>query len=306
MYYGIDIGGTKTAFAVFNEQENELSRAVQPTPHQNYEALLSLIIKWVEAADFEWKTTGQVGIGFPGTVDKQGCLMALNVPALHGQPLIADLAQRLARPVFADNDANCFLLSEYQGGAVAHRHWCLGVTLGTGVGGALLHRGVLITGKNGGAGEFGHGAIHPMVLARYPELPLLSCGCGLQGCLEAYVSGTGLERLYQHQSTQPLSAPAVITAWHAGEMAATTSVNWYLEVLAAGIANLMTQLDPEVVVLGGGVSEQAWLYEQLNTRLPHYLMRHQAPALVVAPLFGGTGGVRGAALLAKHRTSPFS
>lgn len=306
MYYGIDLGGTKTAFAVFNEKGNELSRAVQATPSQNYEALLSLIVTWVTAADLEWQTQGRVGIGVPGAVDKEGHLLALNVPAVHGKPFIADLTRRLARPVYADNDANCFLLSEYHGGAVDQRHWCLGLTLGTGVGGALLHQGQVIAGKNGGAGEFGHGAIHPMVLARYPDLPLLACGCGLQGCLETYTSGTGLERLYQHLGTQPLPAPAIIAAWQAGDMAATTSVNWYLEVLAAGIANLTAQLDPEVVVLGGGVSEQAWLYAQLNTRLPHYLMRHQVPALVVAPLFGGTGGVRGAALLAKHRTRAFS
>ncbi|MGO1247484.1 MAG: ROK family protein [Oceanisphaera sp.] len=308
MYYGIDIGGTKVAFAIFDGQGEEQERFVQPTPKIAYAAFLSLLTEWVMQADARWQTQGKVGIGFPGIKDKQGRLLAPNIAVLHKQDIQHDLQQRLSRRVKADNDANCFLLSEYHGGAAAGRELALALTLGTGIGGALIHQGQLVNSYRGGCGEFGHGAINACLLLRNPELPLLKCGCGLQGCLETYASGTGLVRLYQHvlqarlnASVPPLahSGPAIISAWQQGEPCASAAVSLYCDILAAGLGSLMTQLDPDVVVLGGGLSEEAWLYQALNERIPAYLMRNVTPGLILPPTFGGSGGVRGAALLAK-------
>ncbi|ART83558.1 N-acetylglucosamine kinase [Oceanisphaera profunda] len=321
MYYGIDIGGSKVAWAVFDEQGQELARQVCPTPH-SYTSLRQLIHAWVKEADGSWHTKGRLGIGFPGVRESSGRVLAANVPSIHGQYLTADLAQDLDRCVVADNDANCFLLSESVGGAAADAKLALALTLGTGVGGAVIHQGKLVNSARGSSGEFGHGGIQASLLARYPNLPLFTCGCGQVGCLETYVSGTGLANLYQHlvnsagQATSPstpvatkavatkpvsvkLAGPAIIRAWQQGEALAAECVDMYVDILASALANLMTQLDPDIVVLGGGLSEQAWLYEQLNARIPKYLMRQMSAAPVVAAHFGGSGGVRGAALLAK-------
>ncbi|WP_375057785.1 ROK family protein [Zobellella sp. DQSA1] len=306
MYYGFDIGGSKVAFAVFDEALNERERSLHTTPQHDYPAFLQLLSSLVLTADRRWRGLGSVGVGFPGILDGEGLLLAPNVPVIHGRDLGGDLQLQLGRPVHADNDANCFVLSEYHQGATAGADLALGLTLGTGVGGALIHQGRLVNSRRGGSGEFGHGGIPAGLLKRYPELPLFDCGCGLQGCLETYVSGTGLSRLYAHCSGRVLPGKAVIEAWRQGDTAARRCVFLYLDILAAGLGALMTQLDPDVVVLGGGLSEYAWLYQELGIRLPAWLMTGVKPAPVVAPLFGGSGGVRGAALLARHATLPFS
>ncbi|MBO1520661.1 ROK family protein [Oceanisphaera pacifica] len=318
MYYGIDIGGTKIAFAVFNEQGQEQARFVEPTPNITYEAFLSLLTEWITQADQRWQRHGQIGIGFPGIQDKHGRLLAPNIAVIHEQNVQQDLQQRLGRRIQADNDANCFLLSEYHGGSAAGYELALALTLGTGIGGALIHNGQLVNSLRGGSGEFGHGTINACLLARNPQLPLFRCGCGLQGCLETYVSGTGLARLYQYVLQTSLdtsvrlsglngdvlnvsepTGPAIIRAWQQGNANACKAVSLYCDILAAGLGTLMTQLAPDVIVLGGGVSEEAWLYQELTNRIPAYLMRNVTPAAILPPVFGGSGGVRGAALLAK-------
>lgn len=304
MFYGVDIGGSKIALAVFDEQGEERERAVYITPQTTYFALIQLVCEWVIGADKRWQSQGRVGVGFPGIKDAQGRLLAPNVPVIHGQYLQQDLQQRLARTVYADNDANCFLISEYHDGAAASAKLALAITLGTGIGGALIHEGKLVNSRRGGSAEFGHGAMNAGLLARYPQLPLFTCGCGLLGCLETYASGTGLARLYQHlnQATpnDALLGPAIITAWQDGDASACRVMSLYFDVLASGLGGLMTQLDPDLVMLGGGLSDEDWLYEELNARIPEYLMRNVTPAPVIPPVFGGSGGVRGAALLAKR------
>ncbi|GAA3525853.1 ROK family protein [Zobellella aerophila] len=301
MYYGFDIGGTKVAFAVFDDDFNERERETYATPGEDYPAFVAQIGRRVAAADSRWHCRGRVGLGFPGVLrpdDSQ--VLAPNVPVIHGRALLADLQQRLARPIFAGNDANCFLLSEYHQGAAADIDLGLALTLGTGVGGALIHQGRLLAGRHGGCGEFGHGGINATLLRRYPELPLFACGCGRQGCLETYVSGTGLSRLYLHCSGRSLPGQEIIRVWQQQQPEAARCLDMYLDILAAGIGDLVTQLDPGRVVLGGGLSEYDWLYRQLAERLPGYLMNGVRPPAIVAPRFGGAGGVRGAALLAKY------
>ncbi|MCC4265610.1 ROK family protein [Oceanimonas baumannii] len=306
MRYGFDIGGTKIAFAIYNEQLTLLESEVYATPAHDYDAFLALITRLVLQADARFGMQAKVGLGFPGVLDGQGNILAPNVPAIHGRDLLSDLQQRLNRAVYGDNDANCFLLSEYHGGAVSGSRLALGLTLGTGMGGALIYEGRLVNSGRAGSGEFGHGPVGADVLARHAGLPLYPCGCGRTACLETYVSGTGLARLYRHFGGRECDGKAIITAWLRGETEAKRCMDTYFDVLGAGLGTLMTQLDPDVVVLGGSLGEAAWLHEALAERLPAYMMKGIEPAPVRPPAFGGAGGVRGAALLAGQPDLPFS
>ncbi|WP_107851973.1 ROK family protein [Oceanimonas marisflavi] len=306
MVYGFDIGGTKIAFGVFDEGFNALETSLHATPVHSYDAFLALVTGLVHQADQRLGVRGRVGMGFPGVLDAEGRILAPNVPAIHGRDLLGNLQARLQRPLFGDNDANCFLLSEYHGGAVAGSRLALGLTLGTGVGGALIHKGCLVNSGRGGCGEFGHGPISAALLARHPGLPLFDCGCGLNACLETYVSGTGLARLYRYCGGREQTGQAIIAAWQQGEAAAVGCMELYFDILASGLGALIIQLDPDVVVLGGGLGEAAWLYDELAMRLPAYLMTGMQAPQVRPPVFGGAGGVRGAALLASRPDSPFS
>ncbi|MDP5291487.1 ROK family protein [Oceanimonas sp. CHS3-5] len=306
MIYGFDIGGTKVAFGVFDERFQPLATSRHATPVRDYAAFLELVTGLVKQADEHFGETGRVGLGFPGVLDASGRILAPNVPAIHGRDLLGDLQQRLMRPLVGDNDANCFLLSEFHGGAVAGSRLALGLTLGTGVGGALVHEGCPINSRRGGCGEFGHGAIGAGLLARHPGLPLFDCGCGRTACLEAYVSGTGLARLYRHYGGAERDGLAIVTAWQQGETEAKRCMDIYVDVLAAGLGALMTQLDPDAVVLGGSLGEAPWLHQVLAERLPGHMMKGIEPAPVRAPVFGGAGGVRGAALLTGRADSSFS
>ncbi|WMC09353.1 ROK family protein [Oceanimonas pelagia] len=306
MLYGVDIGGTKIAFGVFDEHYHCLEASQHATPAHDYAAFLELVTGLVRSADQRLGGQGRVGVGFPGVLNADQRILAPNVPAIHGRDLLGDLRRRLKRPLHGDNDANCFLLSEYHGGAVAGSRLALGLTLGTGVGGALIHDGRLVNSRRGGSGEFGHGAIGAGLLTRYPDLPLFDCGCGRSACLEAYVSGTGLARLYRHCGGPERDGKAIVAAWQQGEAEAGRCLELYVEVLAAGLGALMTQLDPDALVLGGSLGEAPWLYDRLAARLPAYLMQGITPAPVCSPVFGGAGGVRGAALLAARPDSPFS
>ncbi|PSJ46856.1 N-acetylglucosamine kinase [Zobellella taiwanensis] len=306
MHYGFDIGGSKIAFAVFDAEFRECERSLHATPSRDYGAFVALVVGLVEQADARWGGRGRVGLGFPGVLDTASRILAPNVPAIHGRNLLEDLSLRLGRPLVADNDANCFLLSEYHQGAVAGAGLALALTLGTGVGGALIHQGRLVDSRRGGCGEFGHGAVGAVLLRRYPTLPLFECGCGLSGCLETYVSGTGLSRLYQHDTGVRLGGRDIVAGWQRGDEAASRCMALYLDILAAGLGSLMVHLAPDAVVLGGGLSEYPWLYQELSARLPDWMMKGVAPAPLVAPLFGGDGGVRGAALLAIRDETAFS
>ncbi|WP_346350672.1 ROK family protein [Oceanimonas sp. AH20CE76] len=305
MIYGFDIGGTKIAFAAYDDKLHPQLAEVHATPKDDYDAFLALITEQIQRADSHFGAKMPVGFGFPGIQNEKGAVLAPNVPAIHGRNLLGDLRLRLERPVYGNNDANCFLLSEYHGGAVAGKELALGLTLGTGVGGALIHKGCLISGRRFGCGEFGHGPVGADVLARYPGLPLYACGCGRIACLETYVSGTGLARLAQYTGSEQ-TGQQLMDSWLEGDARATTCMNVYLDILSSGLGTLITQLDPDAIVLGGGISETPALYQALASRLPASLMTGMQAPPVYGPVFGGAGGVRGAALLARQPDWAFS
>lgn len=297
MFYGFDIGGTKVAFCVYDQALNCLFEDQIATPH-DYRVFLSSIEKMVQQADAKFNCKGKVGIGFPGAINPVDMtLNCANVPALKDRPLLSDLSQLLDRNIKLENDANCFLLSEYFGGSADGCQTVLGITLGTGVGGAICIDGKILTGQNAFAGEIGHYPIPATILKQYPELPNLTCGCGRQMCLETYVSGTGLSNLYQHYTNSPLKGPAILEKFRAGNKTAEKVLDIYFDILAAGVATAMMVLDADAIVFGGGLSKFEILVDQFSQRLPKHLLNGVKPPRVVRAKFGGEGGARGAALL---------
>ncbi|MGY3925913.1 ROK family protein [Aeromonas simiae] len=298
MYYGFDIGGTKVAFAAYDGALALRQELQVATPTQDYEALLILLTELVRQADVRFGARGSVGVGFPGILNPQdGSIVAANLPAIHGRHLERDLSERLDRPVAVDNDANCFLWSEVQGGAADGARSALGMTIGTGIGGGIYLNGRIHQGRNWLAGEIGHYPLPGTLLLKYPELPRLRCGCGRLLCFETLASGNGLERLYHHFSGERLRGLQVVARFHGKEPHAEAAIDCWLEVLSAGLACALSTLDPDVVVLGGGVSALPVLYEQLPLRLPGHLLSGVALPAIREARFGGAGGVRGAALL---------
>lgn len=299
MYYGFDIGGSKIALGAYDAQRRLLREWREPTPHDNYQHFLSTIAGMVHEADTFFATSGSVGIGIPGLpYTDDGTLYAANLPAANGKPLGRDLCDLLGREVRIDNDANCFTLSEAWDDEFHEYPVVLGLILGTGVGGGLVVNGKAITGRACLTGEFGHVRL-PVdaleVLGR--DIPLLRCGCGQSGCVENYLSGRGFAWLYQHFYHEALSGPQIVARWQAREPRAREHAQRYLDLLAVCLANLLTIVDPHLVVIGGGLSQFSWLTQTLARRLPRHLLPVAKVPRIEQARHGDAGGMRGAAFL---------
>ncbi|WP_094752034.1 ROK family protein [Psychromonas sp. CD1] len=297
MLYGFDIGGTKTVFSVYNMQLKCVFFDKKPTP-KTHAQFMQMISSWVIQADLKFNIRGRVGLGFPGAIDQHDHrLNCVNVPAIKGHCLVAELSLLLQREVKLENDANCFLLSECYAGSAAGAKTVLGITLGTGVGGAIFVNGGLHRGFNAFAGEIGHYPLPATILLQYPDLPIFDCACGRVMCLETYMSGTGLENLYKHYAKVSLSSIDIIKKYRADDILTRRIINIYFDILAAGLATAILVLDPEILIIGGGISNFSELYAQLEQRLSLHLLKGVVLPAICAPKFGSIGGVRGAALL---------
>lgn len=297
MLYGFDVGGTKIAFSVYDQDLNCLFEDQTPTPN-DYASFITIISDMVKQADQKFECQGQIGMGFPGAINqKDNTLNCANVPAIKGRHLVHDLSTSLGREVKLENDANCFLLSECYGGSADGCSTVLGVTLGTGVGGAIFVNGSILSGFNSFAGEIGHYPLPATLLIKHPSLPNIKCGCGRQMCLETYMSGTGLGNLYKHYAKKPLKGPEILEKFRADDKMAIKVVNIYLDILAAGLGTSIMVIDPDAIVFGGGLSNFEAIHKELPKRLPEHLLNYVTLPKITTAKFGGTGGVRGAALL---------
>lgn len=297
MLYGFDVGGSKIELAVFDAALTCIWSKRVATPQDDYQKLLDVFCQLVTEADEQCHCQGPIGIGIPGIVKlRDKSVFTTNINVAKGRPLIRDLEQRLARPIRVNNDANCFALSEAS--AYPDYHNVLGVILGTGLGGGLVVDHQIVSGLNGCAGEIGHSKLFAdafTILGH--DIPLLECGCGLRGCCERYLSGTGFEWLYQHFYQQSLPAKAIIAAYYANQANARAHVDRYLELLAAYLANIMMILDAELIVIGGGLSNFDAIYPQLPGRMQPYLLSMMKAPRIEKARYGDAGGARGAALL---------
>lgn len=305
VFYGIDIGGTKIELVACDADSLAVGhRQRVNTPTEDFEAFLQAVTALVQEADRVHGGRAAVGLGMPGVVDPlSGQQLSSNVAALNGQQVGQALQARLARPVFMGNDCQCFALSEANGGAAEGRASMFGAILGTGAGGGFCVGGRLIGGLNGLAGEWGHWSLPATLLARH-QLPLLDCPCGLRGCLERYVSGSGLSMLHRHRGAGEADAGRIAASAAAGDAQAQQTLDVHLDLLAHGLAGLILAYDPHAIVLGGGLSKLAHLYTALPAAVARHLFKSVRLPPILPPVFGDAGGARGAALLARQRSRP--
>ncbi|WP_294945966.1 ROK family protein [Sulfurivirga sp.] len=290
---GIDLGGTKTELIALRDGR-ELLRFRTPTPQGDYAATVDNIVSMVHQAEQSLDTRATVGVGIPGALSRStGRVKNANSTWLIGEDLKRDLERALGRTVAIENDANCFALSEATDGAGAGAESVFGVIIGTGCGGGLIFRGQVITGINAIAGEWGHNPL-PWAEADDEAMP---CYCGLHGCIETFLSGPGMTRHFSAVSGRMLTARKIAALAEAGDEQAVAHLERYCVWLAKGLASVINLFDPEVIVLGGGLSNISLLYERVPQLWEHWVFSDRVDTRLVPPIYGDSSGVRGAAWL---------
>lgn len=295
MRLGVDVGGTKIEAILLDATGEELARRRRDSPQDDYVATLFSIGSLVEELERDFSTTATVGIGLPGTISPvTGLVKNANSTWLIGHPLQYDLEQRLNRTVRVANDADCFAVSEATDGVAKGVRSVFGVILGTGVGGGLCWEGRPIHGPNAIAGEWGH---NPLPWPENDERPGPECYCGLRGCLETFLSGPGLRRDHFQRTGENYSPEEINAGAIANNHPCLETMERYEHRLARGLASVINVFDPEVIVLGGGLSNINRLYQAVPTLWQSWVFSDQVDTRLVPPRFGDSSGVRGAAWL---------
>ncbi|MDQ8167576.1 MAG: ROK family protein [Gemmatimonadota bacterium] len=294
MQIGIDLGGTKIEGIALGTDGRELARERVATP-RDYARTVHDIAALVERLEARTGQRGTVGVGIPGAVvPTTGLVKNANSVWLIGQPLGDDLAARLEREVRLENDANCFALSEATDGAAAGAAVVFGVIMGTGVGGGIVVHGRCLTGRNLIAGEWGH---NPLPWPHPDELPGPACYCGQAGCIESWISGPAVAADHHRVNGGTLATPTIIAAADAGDAAARATRARLVSRAARSLASVINLLDPDVIVLGGGLSNVPRLAEDITAALPAWVFSDTVDTPLVRHRHGDASGVRGAAWL---------
>ena len=291
---GLDIGGTKTELVALDALGRERLRRRAPTPHGGYEEALDALVAMIGDAERELGGAARVGIGVPGLVSPEGRVRNAFATPFNERPLGTDLARRLAREVRVANDANCFALSEAADGAARGARLVFGAVLGTGAGAGIVHDGRVLTGANASAGEWGH---NPLPWMSAGEFPGPRCSCGRLGCIEQFVSGTALAADHHRVTGRVLDAPAVAAGAQSGDADCEATLRRFEDRLARALAHVINLLDPEVIVLGGGVSRIGRLYSSVPRAWCAYAYARDPVTRLVPAQHGDASGVFGAARL---------
>jgi fructokinase len=292
---GVDLGGTKIEVVALDREGRELHRRRVSTPQGDYDGTIDAIAALVHDAEAAIGARASVGVGTPGSISRAtGLLRGANSVCLNGKPIREDLMRRLARDVRVTNDANGFALSEAADGAGAGAEVVFGVILGTGVGAGIVVRGQVLDGPNGIAGEWGH---NPLPWPRDDERPGPLCFCGRAGCIETFVSGPGLTRDHRRATGSERTPEAILAAAAAGDARSEATLQRYEERLARALAHVINLLDPDVIVLGGGLSNLDRLYETVPRLWAPWVFSDRVDTRLVRHRHGDASGVRGAAWL---------
>lgn len=301
MRIGIDLGGTKIEGILLDECGGERARLRIPTPRGDYGATLAAVAGVVARLDANGGSGASVGVGIPGAISPAtGLVKNANATWLIGRPLDRDLAAAIGREVRVANDANCFAVSEAVDGAGAGAGVVFGVIIGTGVGGGIAIGGQALNGTNAIAGEWGH---NPLPWPKAEDEPGAPCYCGKRGCIETYLSGSGIVRAYLARTGRERDAASIAGLAEAGDAAAVEVLAAYAGRMARALASVINILDPDVIVLGGGLSKIASLYEAVPRLLPRWVFSDRVATRLVRNRHGDASGVRGAAWLWPPRSS---
>ncbi len=292
---GVDLGGAKIEAIALDFSGEILARRRVATPAHDYGEIIRAVAAIVRDIEMETQRRGTVGVGAPGSISTHtGLAKGSNTQVVNGKPLDADLSRALSRPVRVENDANCFALSEAIDGVGQGARVVFGVILGTGVGGGVVIDGKILAGRNRIAGEWGHTPLPWMTAEEYPGA---RCFCGHEGCIETFLSGPGLARDYARRGGEPATGEEIAARAERGEAAALTTLDAYQDRLARALAAVIDILDPDVVALGGGVSNIGRLYPSLRERVAKHAFTDALDTKIVKNVHGDSGGVRGAAWL---------
>lgn len=300
MRIGVDLGGTKIEAIALRDDGTVAVRERVATPKDDARAIVLAVRDLVLSVERAAGETCSVGIGTPGAISpKTGLLRNSNTVVLNGRPLDRELAEALGREIRMANDANCFALSEAADGAAAGASVVFGVIIGTGCGAGIVVDGRPLVGRHAIAGEWGH---NPLPWPRDEERPGPECYCGKRGCLETWLSGPGFSRDHaEHAGTSAtLAAREIESLARAGDVTAAQSLERYCDRLARALATIIDVLDPDAIVLGGGMSNVARLYERVPELLPRWVFSDHVTTPIVRPMHGDSSGVRGAAWLARR------
>jgi fructokinase len=291
---GIDLGGTKIEGIVLDDSR-ELSRLRVETPRADYAATVDAVVQLVRALEQQAGEGAPVGIGIPGTISPAtGLVKNANSVWLIGRPMLADLEQQLGRRVRIANDANCSAVSEALDGAAAGAEVVFGVILGTGTGGGVVVRGQVVVGANAVAGEWGH---NPLPWPRDDEWPGPACYCGRTGCIETFLSGPGLQADFSRHAGVSRRPSDIVERAAAGDGDAAAALERYEDRLARGLASVINMVDPDVIVLGGGLSNIDRLYTNVPRVWARYVFSDAVSTRLAKARHGDASGVRGAAWL---------
>jgi fructokinase len=292
---GIDLGGTKIEALLLGEDGREVKRRRVSTPRDDYEGTLRAIRDLVTRIEADEPSRATVGVGMPGTLSPAtGLVKNANSVWLIGRPLVEDLEKLLGRPVRFANDANCFALSEATDGAARGARIVFGVILGTGAGGGLVVDGKVLVGCNAIAGEWGH---NPLPWPEPGEWPGPPCYCGRAGCVETFLSGPGLARDHEATAGERLTAEEIGRRAKSGDPTCQGTLGRHERRLARALASVVNIVDPDVIVIGGGLSRLRGLYDAVPRLWAPYVFSDRVETRVVSPVHGDSSGVRGAAWL---------
>ena len=295
MKIGIDLGGTKTETILIDNDGKEIYRKRIKT-EKNYQGTLNGIESLIDEIENKFQTVDQIGIGMPGAISIDSALVKnSNSIWLNSRPIKKDLETLLNKQIKLENDANCFALSEAVDGAGKEFDVVFGVILGTGVGGGIIINKKIIQGRNKIGGEWGH---IPLPNRTNDEKKYSNiCNCGREGCMETYVSGPGLSSIFNSKHNENFDSNQIVEGFYKGDSRCIESLQNYVDHLARGLSNIANILDPGIIILGGGMSNIDYIYENINKQLKKYVFSDTFHTKVVKNFHGDSGGVRGAAWL---------
>jgi len=295
MRIGIDLGGTKIELVALDADGSELYKKRIKTPQSSYSKTIDAIGHLVVSCERELGRSGSVGVGHPGVISPvTGLVKNANSVCLIGKALQSDLEFNLQRPVRLANDANCFALSEYNDGAGVNVKSLFGVILGTGVGAGIVVNGAIITGCNAIGGEWGH---NPLPWLKHSDGELMACYCGQFNCIETFLSGPGFTARFNAENQCDFDSKRIVDQAAMGDQVSKKAFERYCDQVARSVASIINVLDPEIIVLGGGMSNISPLYERVPALWGQYIFSDTVHTLLKPAKYGDSSGVRGAAWL---------